>query len=34
MAENHVQALVAFLTALTDQRYESLLTGKSSPNSH
>jgi len=25
LAENHVEALVAFLTALTDQRYESLL---------
>ena len=33
MAENHVEALVAFLTALTDQRYESLLAGQSSADS-
>ena len=31
LAENHVVALVAFLTALTDQRYESLLDQSASP---
>ncbi len=31
LAENHVEALVAFLTALTDQRYESLLDQSASP---
>ncbi len=30
MAENHVDALVAFLTALTDRRYEALLEKQSS----
>ena len=30
MAENHIDALVAFLTALTDQRYEALLEQQSS----
>ena len=31
LAENHVVALVAFLRALTDQRYESLLDQSASP---
>ena len=31
LAANHVAALVAFLTALTDQRYESLLDESESP---
>jgi cytochrome c peroxidase len=31
LAENYVVALVAFLTALTDQRYESLLDQSASP---
>jgi len=31
LAENHIVALVAFLTALTDQRYESLLTESAPP---
>lgn len=31
MADNYIVALVAFLTALTDQRYESLLDQQSSP---
>ncbi len=31
LAENYVVALVAFLTALTDQRYESLLDESASP---
>ena len=31
LAENHVVALVAFLTALTDQRYEALLDKSESP---
>jgi cytochrome c peroxidase len=33
MAENHVVALVAFLSALTDRRYESLLDEQASRNS-
>jgi cytochrome c peroxidase len=32
MAGNHVAALVAFLTALTDRRYEALLDEQVSPN--
>jgi len=31
LAENYIAALVAFLTALTDQRYESLLDESESP---
>lgn len=33
MAGNHVDALVAFLTALTDRRYESLIAGQASAKS-
>jgi len=33
MAGNHIDALVAFLTALTDRRYETLLDEPTSPNS-
>jgi cytochrome c peroxidase len=32
MASNQVEALVAFLTALTDRRYEALLDERKSPN--
>ena len=32
MAGNHIDALVAFLAALTDQRYESLLDEQSPQN--